>query len=71
MRYFAVWREEEKIKIIEPTLPIENALYWNDVNDELSIYLKMIPIDADVIQAKDAEEAIRKFIEYEKREAGQ
>jgi hypothetical protein len=75
MRYeakdFVVWKEGDKIRAVEPALPIEEALYWRDAKEKLSEYINIIPPDANVIQAENAEEAIRTFIEYEKEKTGQ
>jgi hypothetical protein len=67
MKYFAVWDEKEKTEATELTSVIENALYWYEIRDVLQVYLKMIPIDADIIQAKDYQDAREKFAEYKKR----
>jgi hypothetical protein len=68
MIHFTIWKEKGKIKVIAPMLPIQNAIHWKDAKDELSIYMRMIPDNARIIEAEYIEKAIKIFEEYEEYE---
>lgn len=61
MRLFAVWKEEEKIKIFG-IREIKKILPWKWLKGELSL----LPENADIIQAESEEEAIKIFLEHER-----
>lgn len=57
---FAVWKEKNKFKVVAPTMPIENAITWADAKDELMIFLKLIPDEAQIIEAEDIDDLMEK-----------